>query len=298
VTLKDSFKEPTRLSLIMASILAVFQFLNSLGLMDNVAFRLKLIETVNGPNEKLIIPTKMHIWGILKPGIQDYAISAFLIYILISLWINRPVEPSIYVAKKRKIRFISVKSMRPIRWGIIFLLFGLLSTANKRGKFSEIATAFGFVKEGRIGLSGGSPGFEPIEWAIRDYAELAILYLLFIIAMWRGLKIDTSRLIPADDGTHIEKIWVNSDQSERLQRTNNEEGASRINSAFTDLVGMLSAAATLNLAAASLDEGNVKGAFNKWKNLTHKKGKQFKDWTGLSESFDDVGKFKTQDEEE
>ena len=61
---------------------------------------------------------------------------------------------------------------------------------------------------------------------------------------------------------------------------------------------MVSASASLKAAGASLDQGNVRGAFNKWQNLTHKKGVQNKDWKGLSESLDDVGKFKSEDEEE
>ena len=43
-------------------------------------------------------------------------------------------------------------------------------------------------------------------------------------------------------------------------------------------------------AAASLDESNVKVP-NKWKNLTHSKGKQIRDWKALSESLDQAGSF-------
>ena len=35
----------------------------------------------------------------------------------------------------------------------------------------------------------------------------------------------------------------------------------------------------------------MKVAFNKWKNLTHSKGKQNKDWKALSESLDQAGSF-------
>ena len=59
---------------------------------------------------------------------------------------------------------------------------------------------------------------------------------------------------------------------------------------------MLGAAASMNVAASSLDEGNVKVAFNKWKNLTHRKGKQNKDWLGLSESLDQAGSFPNEEE--
>jgi hypothetical protein len=298
--LKDTFREPTILGLAGATALAVFQFLNSFGMMDDIAYRLHLLEAVNGPNEKfLIIPKSFEIWGVLELSIQDYIIVGFLIYTLIGLRVHRPRKQGEYKPKKKKKQLISVKSRGWLRAGLISLLIGLLSTANKTGRISELANnVIGGDKEGRYGIVGGTLGLEPLEWAPQDYAELTILYLLFLFGLRKGIKIDTSRLIILDTGTHIEKIWINSDQADRLQRSNVEEGASRINMAFTDLVNMLGAAVSLNLAAVSLEDGNVKNAFNKWKNLTHKKGKQSSDWKGLSESIDDVGKFKQRDEEE
>ena len=300
--MKDTFKEPTRLWLLFATVLAVFQFLNSFGMIDDIAFQLQLLEAANGPHEKfLLIPAgfSMEFWGVLELDWRDHAIVGFLIYTLIGLWLHRPREQGAYKPKKKGKRLISVKSGRWLRVGIISLLIGLLSTANKTGKISALMNnVIGGDEEGRLGIVDGSPDFEPLEWAPQDYAELTILYLLFLFGLRKAIKIDTSRLVLYDSGTHIEKIWVNSDDADRLQRSNIEEGASRINRAFTDLVNMLGAAASLNLAAASLEEGNVRAAFNKWKNLTHAKGKQAKDWKGLSESIDDVGKFKQRDEEE
>ena len=298
--MKDTFKEPTLLGLAGATALAVFQFLNSFGMMDDIAYQLQLLEAANGPNEKfLIIPKSFEFWGVLEPSIQDYIIVGFLIYTLIGLRVHRPREQGEYKPKKKRERLISVKSRRWLRGGTISLLIGLISTANKTGRVSALVNnIIGGNREGRLGIVDGAPGFEPLEWAPQDYAELTILYLLFLFGLRKGIKIDTSRLVLYDSGTHIERIWVNSDDADRLQRSNVEEGASRINRAFTDLVNMLGAAVTLNLAAASLEDGNVKSAFNKWKNLTHAKGKQKKDWAGLSESIDDVGKFKQRDEEE
>jgi len=298
--LKDTFKEPTVLGLAGATVLAVFQFLNSFGMVDDIAYQLQLLEAANGPNEKLlIIPKSFEFWGVLEPSIQDYAIVGFLIYTLIGLRVHRPKEQGEYKTKKKRKRLISVRSRRWLRVGIFSLLIGLLSTANKTGRILALVNnVIGGNREGRVGIVDGTPGFEPLEWAPQDYAELTILYLLFLFGLRKGIKIDTSRLVIYDSGTHIERIWVNSDDADRLQRSNIEEGASRINRAFTDLVNMLGAAATLNLAAASLEDGNVRSAFNKWKNLTHAKGKQAKDWEGLSESLDDVGKFKQRDEEE
>jgi len=299
--LKDTFKEPTALGLVLATFLSVFEFLNSFGMLDDIAYKLQLLDSANGPNEKfLIIPAgfSMEFWGVLELDWRDYAIVSFLIYTLIGLSVHRPMEQGEYKPKKKKKRLFSVKSGRWLRLGIFSLLIGLLSSANKTGKIAGLANStVGGDREGRW-IVGGSLDFELVEWAVQDYAELAILFLLFLFGLRKGLKIDTSRIVLLDSGTAIERIWVNSDKSERLQRGHREEGAARINSAFTELVNMLGAAASLNLAAASLDDGNVKSAFNKWKNLTHPKGKQNRYWKDFSGSVDDIGKFKQRDEEE
>ena len=300
--MKDTFIEPTRLWLLFATVLAVFQFLNSFGMIDDIAFQLQLLEAANGPHEKfLLIPAgfSMEFWSVLELDWRDYVIVGFLIYTLIGLRVHKPREQGVYKPKKKRKRLISVKSRRWLRVSIISLLIGLLSTANKTGRISALVkNVFGGNREGRLAIVDGSLDFELQEWAPQDYAELTILYLLFLFGLRKGIKIDTSQLVLYDSGTNIERIWVDSDDADRLQRSNIEEGASRINRAFTDLVNMLGAAVSLNLAAASLEDGNVKSAFNKWKNLTHAKGKQAKDWKGLSESIDDVGKFKQRDEEE
>ncbi len=302
--MKDTFKEPTALGLVLATFLSVFEFLNSFGMLDDIAYKLQLLDSANGPNEKLlIIPAgfSMEFWGVLELDWRDYAIVSFLIYTLIGLSVHRPMEQGEYKPKKKKKRLISVKSSRWLRLSIFSLLIGLLSYANKTGRFAGLANiVVGGDNEGRW-IVGGSLDFELVEWAMQDYAELAILSLLFLFGLRRGIKIDTSRIVLLDSGTAIERIWIDSDKSERLQHSHLEEGAARINSAFTKLVNMLGAVTSLNLAAASLDDGNVKSAFNKWKNLTHPKGKQNQDWKGFSESVDDIGKFKQQkqqDEEE
>jgi len=289
----------------LATFLSVFEFLNSFGMIDDIAYGLQLLYSANGPNEKLLIVPggfSMKFWGVLGLDWRDYAIVSFLIYTLIGLLVHRPREQAEYKQKKKKNRLISVKSRRWLRLGIFSLFIGLLSTANKTGRFAGLANSVvGGNREGKLGLIDGSLDFEPLEWALQDYAELAIPFLLFLFGLRKGLKIDRSKIALLDSGTAIEKIWIDSDKSERLQRNHLEEGIARINSAFTELVNMLGAATSLNLAAASLDDGNVKSAFNKWKNLTHPKGKQNQDWKGFSESVDDIGKFKQQkqqDEEE
>lgn len=304
VGLKDRFKEPTRISLIAATILAVFQFLNTFGFMDDVVSQFGLYNGNDGHEKFLIIPAgfSLEFWGILKVDWRDYIVAAFLLYTLIGLWLHRPVEPGVYVAKKKKKKLITLKSPGWFRISVITLIIAITYTLNKSGKIASIASD-ALAKEfvGRIAFVDGSISFteEPIVWVFRDFAELSILYILFIFGMRRSINIDRSRLDElADTRTQMQKIWKSSYDAEKMQRTDVLDGASRINSAFTDLVNMLGAAASLNLAAASLDEGNVKNAFNKWKNLTHSKGVQSDDWKNLSASLDDIGKFKSEEDEE
>ena len=302
MALKENFKEPTILSLFASTIIAIFQFLNSFGQMDNLAGQLTPSVEVDGAHEKLLLlPSgrSMEFWGELQPGTQDYVIVAILLYTLISLWAHRPIEPDLNPKKRWKL--FNVKSIRWLRASILFLLISILSTANKRGVFAKIYNnvGLGSGSSGMIGRSNGTWGFQPLELGITDYLEIAVLYSLFVFAIWRGVEIDRSTLdVLSDKRNSIEKVWDNVFEAERESRTDVDEGASKINKAFTDLVNMLNAASTMNVAATSLDQGNVKGAFNKWKNLTHRKGKLFVDWQGLSGSMEQMGKFDQEIEEE
>ena len=298
--LKDNFKEPTILSLFASTILAIFQFLNSFGQMDDIARKTGLFSDMDPTKEKLLIipSSSLEFWGELQPGTQDYAIAAILVYTLISLWVHRPVEPGLK-PKKRGLRLLTVKSSRWLRASILFLLLSILSTANKRGYFAKIYSNIIGPKTGMIGRSNGSWGFQPLELGLTDYLELAALYSLFVLAIWKGIGIDRSTIEAFSDKRNaIEKVWDNVFDAERESRSDVDSGASKINEAFTDLVNMLNAASTLNVAATSLDQGNVKGAFNKWKNLTHRKGKLHTDWKGLSVSIEQMGNFDEDSHEE
>ena len=100
--LKDNFKEPTILSLLASTILAIFQFLNSFGQMDDIARKTGLFSDMDPTKEKLLIipSSSLEFWGELQPGTQDYAIAAILVYTLISLWVHRPVEPGLNPKKR------------------------------------------------------------------------------------------------------------------------------------------------------------------------------------------------------
>ena len=301
MVLKRVFKKPTRLSLFGATILAFFESVNSSGFSDNIATRSGLVnpESIPEGKEKITIPegAELEIWGNLEIGVLDYAIVASLIYTLVALWVHRPIENQFGIKKSRKL--IAIKSIRSIRLGILVLLLALLSTANKMGKFADIANnILGETKNvGSLGRNDGEWGFHEFEWGLLDFVELFFLYYFFLYFVWKGLEVDKAILNPIPDNRNfIEKIWGGIREAEREQRTDIEGGAEKANKSFTNLVKILGAATSMNVAAASLDEGNVKVAFNKWKNLTHRKGKQNKDWLGLSESLDQAGNFPDEEE--
>ena len=314
MVLKRIFKKPTRIGLFGATILALFQSINGSGFSDNVALRTGLQERqicnpVNSGGEltqqctsggipegkeKLVFPEDLQfeIWGNLEVGTIDYAIVAFLAYTLAALWIHRPIDNSLGAKKKRKM--VALKSIRWIRIAVLSLVLAAMSTANKMGRFAEIYNSWGFGTrtEGSLGWHDGSIGFQPFEWGVLDVVELIALFSLFVYAISRGVEVDRAILNPIPDNrNYIEKIWGGISEAERAQRFDVEGGAAKANESFTNLVKLLGASASLNVAAASLDEGNVKVAFNKWKNLTHSKGKQNRDWKALSESLDQAGIF-------
>ena len=303
MALKERVKEPTSLSMVIASVLALFQFINSLGYSDNIASRLGMLDIDHSNHEKfLIFPSGMSgdFWGPLGIDWRDYVIVGFLVYTLAGLWLHRPIDPKAASSTKKKKRPISIRSPWSLRLGILTFFVGIAMLGNNRGSFVKFVGSVKGKKdyEGKYSYSNGSFEVEPLGWSLMDYAEISVVFLVFILAIWRGIKIDTSKILPIDSKLMIDKIWVNSDKSEKVGISDREKGASLVNEAVTDLVNMVSVSASLKLAAASLDQGNVRGAFNKWQNLTHKKGVNHKDWKGLSESLDDVGKFKSGDEEE
>ena len=304
MVLKRVFKKPTRLTLFGATLLAFFETVNSSGFSDNIALRSGMVsrESIPDGKEKIMIPegANFEIWGNLEIGALDYVIVAFLVYTLVALWAHRPIENQFGVKKPRKL--IAIKSIRSIRLGILSLFVALISTANKMGKFADISNNVrGKTAEngysGSFGRHDGAWTFQEAEWGLLDFAELSILFSLSMYLVWKGLEVDKAILNPIPDNRNfIERIWGGIREAERDQRTDIEGGAMKANESFTNLVKMLGAAASMNVAASSLDEGNVKVAFNKWKNLTHRKGKQNKDWLGLSESLDQAGRFPDEEE--
>ena len=295
--IRRAIKEPTNTTIFSASFLALFELINSSGYSDNVAIRAGLIDNTPVAGEKLVVPTTLSfdVWGELKIGTIDYAIVLFLAYTLAGMFLYRPGWDD---DQKVQERIFAIRSIRWIRFGTISLIIALIFTANMGGYFADMWTnVTGETKEGYFWREGGSWGFQEFTWGIVEVLQLVSLYSIFLYSIWNGIEIDSSKLNPIPDNRNfIERIWGGVKQAERDQRTDIELGAVKANESFTKLVNLLGAASALNLAAASLDEGNVKGAFNKWKNLTHRKGKQHAHWTGLSESLDQAGSFAEEEE--
>ena len=250
MVLKRIFKRPTRMGLLGATILALFQSVNGSGFSDNVALRTGLQErqvchNVNSGGEmiqqctsggipegkeKLVFPEDLsfEIWGNLEVGTIDYAIVAFLAYTLTALWVHRPIDNSLGAKKKRKL--VALKSIRWIRIAVLSLVLAVLSTANKSGRFAEIYNSWGFgtQTEGSFGWHDGSFGFEPFEWGVLDVVELLALYSFFVYAISRGVEVDRAILNPIPDNrNYIEKIWGGISDAERAQRSNAEGGAAK-----------------------------------------------------------------------
>ena len=303
MALKDSVKEPTIFGMFLASILAIFQLINTSGRMDDLANSFFPEIEKNGLNEKLVFPTGSNpedFWGVLEIYWLDYAIMAYLAYTLAGMWLHRPIEPGLLRPKKKKQRLFTIKSRKWLRLVIFGIPLSILGILNKRGQFGDLIFNFFPDTESagkEITIVDGSVGWAIAEWSLIDYLQIILLVALIIIGFRRGVKIDTSRIVPTQPKSAIDRIERATLDAIRAQNKNEEGGETKINSAFADLVNMLGATVTLNLAASSLEEGNVKSAFGKWKNLTHEKGKQAIHWKELSESMDEMGNFKTDEEE-
>ncbi len=303
MALKDSVKEPTVFGMLLASILAIFQLINTSGRMDDLVNSFFPEIEKNGIHEKLVFPSGSNpedFWGVLDIYWLDYVIMGYLAYILAGMWLHRPIETGTYRPMKKKPKLFTIKSRKWLRLVIFGIPLSILLILNKQGQFGNLIFNFFPDTESsgkEITIVDGSIGWAIAEWSLIDYLQIIILVTLIIIGFRRGVKIDTSRIVPTQPKSAIDRIERATLDAIRSQNRNEEGGEGKINSAFADLVNMLGASVTLNLAATSLEEGNVKSAFGKWKNLTHEKGKQATHWKELSESMDEMGNFKTDEEE-
>ena len=84
MVLKRLFKEPTRITLFAASLLALFEAINSAGYSDNIAISVGLIDSTPIAGEKITSPggVNLDVWGATESWnfrLRNYSLS-FICY--------------------------------------------------------------------------------------------------------------------------------------------------------------------------------------------------------------------------
>ena len=181
MALKDSVKEPTVFGMFLASILAIFQLINTTGRMDDIVNSFFPEIEKNGIHEKLVFPTGSNpedFWGVLDTYWLDYVIMAYLAYTLAGMWLHRPIEPGAFRPKKKKQKLFTIKSRKWLRLVIFGIPLSILIILNKQGQFGNLL--FNFFPDSEssgkeITLVDGSVGWAIAEWSLIDYLQIIIL---------------------------------------------------------------------------------------------------------------------------
>ena len=240
------------------------------------------------------------LWADLKFHNQDYLIGAYLSFVLFRIWLHRP---SRIFNKRKKPKIITIKSGR---WFILsfFSFIGvILFIINKYGKL-----AGAYSKTGLASFPDGarlnSPWqdtrwIEPLpEISLVDYLEILLAFVLLSVCLRKAFKIKIPKIIREDNLTSIERVWKNTDEAISLGMVKSEKSLPLMNKAFSELIDLLSASASMNIAATALEDGDVKTSFDRWSMLTAEKGREAEKWSGLSSSLSDIGNFNAGIEEE
>ena len=131
-----------------------------------------------------------------------------------------------------------------------------------------------------------------------DYLEILLAFVLLTICLRKAFKITIPKIIRDDNLTSIERVWKNTDEAISLGMVKSEKSLPLVNKAFSELIDLLSASASMNIAATALEDGDVKTSFDRWSMLTAEKGREAEKWSGLSNSLSDIGNFNAGIEEE
>jgi len=312
------FSEPKPRTIAFATLLALFEIINISGQMDSFVLTINNMQilpefTVLENKEKLIfIPTSwktaslmysdlpVSLWADLKFHNQDYLIGAYLSLVLFRIWLHQPSEVN---TKRKKPKIITFKSRR---WFLLSLLSSvgvILFIVNKWGKLADAYSKTGFktFPEGaRLNSPGGGPRWiEPLpEISLFDYLEVFLALMLVLFCLRKAFKITLPKRIREDNLTSIEKVWKNTDDAISFGINKSDKSLPLVNKAFSELIDLLSASASMNIAATALEDGDVKTSFDRWSMLTAEKGKEAEKWKGLSNSLSDIGNFNSTDGEE
>lgn len=317
-TVASIFSEPTSRTIAFATFIALFELVNITGQMDSVV---SLINNANilpefnileGKEKLILIPTSLKtaslmysdlpisLWADLKFHNQDYIIGAYLFYVLLRIWIHRPSKIS---TKRKKPKLITFKSRRWFFLSLLSLISSSLFITNKFGKLASLYSKTGFktFPEGaRLNSPWGDPRWiEPLpKISFFDFLEVFLVLLFVVFCLNKTFKITLPKRIREDNLTSIERVWKNTDDAISLGMDKSDKALPMVNKAFSELVDLLSASASMNIAATALEDGDVKTSFDRWSMLTAEKGREADKWIGLSNSLSDIGIFNEGDEEE
>jgi len=240
------------------------------------------------------------LWADLKFHNQDYIIGAYLSLVIFRIWLHRPSKIS---NKRKKPKIVTIKSGRWFLLSFISFIGVALFIANKYGKLASAYSKTGlknFPNGARLNSPLQDPRWiEPLpQISLIDYLEILSGLILVFICLRKAFKITLPKVIKEDNLTSIERVWKNTDEAISLGMVNSEKSLPLVNKAFSELIDLLSASASMNIAATALEDGDVKTSFDRWSMLTADKGREAKKWTGLSDSLSDIGIFNVGTEEE
>ena len=312
------FSEPSSRTIAFATFLALFELINISGQMDsfvsviNNVHILPEFTTLEGKEKLILIPTSLKtaslmysdlpisLWADLKFHNQDYIIGGYLFYVLLRIWIHRPSKIS---TKRKKPKLITFKSKRWFLLSLLSLISSSLFITNKFGKLASLYSNTGFKNfpEGaRLNSPWGDPRWiEPLpKISLFDYLEVFLALLFVAFCLNKTFKITLPKRIREGNLTSIERVWKNTDDAISLGMDKSDKALPMVNKAFSELVDLLSASASMNIAATALEDGDVKTSFDRWSMLTAEKGREAEKWMGLSNSLSDIGIFNEGDEEE
>lgn len=240
------------------------------------------------------------LWGDLKFHNQDYIIGAYLSLVLFRIWLHRPSKVS---NKRKKPKIITIKSGRWFILSFISFIGVVLFIVNKYGKLAGAYSKTGLVSfpnGARLNSPWQDPRWiEPLpEMSLFDYLDILLALVLLSFCLRKAFKITLPKRIREDNLTSIERVWKNTDEAISVGMVRSEKSLPLVNKAFSDLIDLLSASASMNIAATALEDGDVKTSFDRWSMLTAEKGKEAEKWMGLSDSLSDIGNFNSGIEEE
>tara|TARA_B100000767_G_C19707895_1_gene511392 strand:+ start:35 stop:985 length:951 start_codon:yes stop_codon:yes gene_type:complete len=312
------FSEPKSYTVVFSTVIAIFEIINVLGLMDDVVIALNNydlfpeIPIIESKEKLILLPSSIAmatnifsnriIWGDLKLGHQDYIIIIYLLSTLFRLWINNPSRKLKIENYRKKPKMISIKSRRWFLLSFFIIIFTTLFIVNKLGRLAKIyeRTGFATFPEGaKLNLWADPKWIEPLpNLGLFDYFSLLLIFLFLIYCLKQSFIIRLAKKTKQDKLSAIERVWKNTDDAISIGLSKPNKSFPIVNDAFSKLLDLLSVSATMNIAATALEDGDVKTSFDRWSLLTAPEGKESEKWEGLSNSLSDIGNFEVEGEEE